>query len=107
LPDQFPFILLGFAACQLTDTFQTWFCVTQLHVWMMVVRLRAEGDTGKDVARMVVEYFVNDLELRISNKGVRTSSALKELMSQYHGVSLAYDEGIYSDDSVLAAALWR
>ncbi len=29
------------------------------------------------------------------------------LMSQYYGVSLAYDEGINSDDAILASALWR
>ena len=95
------------AACQLPDSFQTWFCVTQLHIWLSVVRLRAEGEVGKDVSRMVVEHFVNDLELKISNRGVRTREAMKELMAQYHGLSLAYDEGIYSDDTVLAGALWR
>ena len=72
-----------------------------------MVRLRAEGEVGKDVSRMVVEHFVNDLELKISNRGVRTREAMKELMAQYHGLSLAYDEGIYSDDTVLAGALWR
>ena len=31
-----------FRVCDLPDTFQSWFLVTQLHVWMSLVRLKQE-----------------------------------------------------------------
>jgi len=120
-----------YGACQLPNTFQSWFSITQLHVWLVTMRLRGElvgafpqqqqGSTptpapqqlelqarlGSDVSRLVVEYFVSDMETRLHQLGSSSSSTMKVLMSQHHGCSLAYDEGIYDRDPVLASALWR
>lgn len=34
-------------------------------------------------------------------------SYIKDLVAQFHGGVVAYDEGMCKDDPVLAAALWR
>lgn len=35
------------------------------------------------------------------------NSYIKDLLAQFHGGVVAYDEGMCKDDPVLAAALWR
>ena len=35
------------------------------------------------------------------------SNYIKDLLAQFHGGVVAYDEGMCKDDPVLAAALWR
>jgi hypothetical protein len=32
---------------------------------------------------------------------------VSDLISTYYGQTLAYDEGLYEGDAILAAALWR
>ncbi|KAG2180580.1 hypothetical protein INT44_003584 [Umbelopsis vinacea] len=96
--------------CNLPDNFQTWFSITQVHVWMLMVRLRAE-DHGKIYIQELVNRFFEDAEDRIRSHGVTSGrivdSYVKDLLAQFHGGVVAYDEGMCKDDPVLAAALWR
>ena len=39
-------------------------------MWMMLVRLRAEGDLGKDLAQMVYENFQEKVEEMVHQQGV-------------------------------------
>ncbi|KAH8554097.1 hypothetical protein BGW37DRAFT_243279 [Umbelopsis sp. PMI_123] len=55
--------------CSLPDNFQTWFSITQIHVWMLMVRLRAE-DHGKIYIQELVNRFFEDAEERIRSHGV-------------------------------------
>ncbi|RKP12757.1 ubiquinol-cytochrome C chaperone-domain-containing protein, partial [Piptocephalis cylindrospora] len=55
--------------CGLPDNFQTWFAVTQLHVWMLMVRLRLEPD-GRRITQEVVNRFFEDAEEKIREAGV-------------------------------------
>jgi hypothetical protein len=55
--------------CNLPDNFQSWFSVTQLHVWMLMVHLRAEGQ-GKLYIQELVNRFFEDAEGRIRQHGV-------------------------------------
>ncbi|KAI9365270.1 hypothetical protein BD770DRAFT_313491, partial [Pilaira anomala] len=55
--------------CNLPDNFQSWFSVTQLHVWMLMVHLRAEGQ-GKLYIQELVNRFFEDAEIRIRAHGV-------------------------------------
>lgn len=95
--------------CQLGDTFQSWFAVTTLHMWMLHARLRGEGEMGRQMYSGMVEHFWVDTEKKLHDAGVkhRVSSIMKELVDFFHGAGLAYDEGIHYDDRVLATALWR
>ncbi|OBZ84234.1 Ubiquinol-cytochrome-c reductase complex assembly factor 1 [Choanephora cucurbitarum] len=96
--------------CNLPDNFQSWFSITQLHVWMLMVHLRAEGH-GKLYIQELVNRFFEDAEARIRDHGITQqkviNSYIKDLLAQFHGSVVAYDEGMCKDDPVLAAALWR
>eukprot|EP00049_Salpingoeca_infusionum_P012275 m.223575 g.223575 ORF g.223575 m.223575 type:complete len:167 (+) comp15140_c1_seq11:303-803(+) len=59
--------------CNLPDTFQSWFLVTQLHVWLCLVRLKQEGKDGRAMYRQLVEYFWHDVEFRMKSMAVCVS----------------------------------
>ncbi|KAG5513558.1 hypothetical protein PMAC_000990 [Pneumocystis sp. 'macacae'] len=97
----------------LPPSFQTWFHITMLHVWMLMVRIRA---LPKKVTKMyqqeLVNHFFEDCEYRMRNDyKIRSerivSFYMKDLLMQFHGSVFAYDEGLYRNDYVLALALWR
>ena len=56
--------------CALPNTFQTWFAITQLHVWITIARLRREGDGGRDASAALVDAFIQDVEIRMGKLGV-------------------------------------
>ncbi|KAJ3161452.1 hypothetical protein HDU86_007234 [Geranomyces michiganensis] len=108
----------GYEACSsqfdkrsemIKDNFQTWFAMTILHVWMYNARLRAEGVEGKEMKQEMFDHIWLDVELKIHHAGVRTnvSKIMSNLVSAYYGQTLAYDEGLYYGDAILAGALWR
>ncbi|GJE96969.1 CBP3-like protein [Phanerochaete sordida] len=52
--------------CDLPPTFQSWFSVTNLHIWMLTVRFRALPDPiGKYYIQALVDHFFLDVEDRI------------------------------------------
>ncbi|KAF8903866.1 hypothetical protein CPB84DRAFT_1835768 [Gymnopilus junonius] len=52
--------------CFLPPTFQSWFTVTNLHLWMLTVRLRALPPAyGKAYQQALVDHFFIDIEDRI------------------------------------------
>jgi len=52
--------------CFLPPTFQSWFTVTNLHIWMLTVRLRAlPADHGKHYQQALIDHFFIDIEDRI------------------------------------------
>jgi cytochrome b pre-mRNA-processing protein 3 len=40
-------------------------------MWMLLVRLRAEGKPGKDLAQLIHENFQEDVEFRVRAAGVK------------------------------------
>lgn len=116
-----------YIACNLPDNFQSWFSVTQLHVWMLMVRLRADSN-GKMLIQELVNRLFEDAEARIREHDVRNDQVkvmgmtydtfqitqqrminnyIQDFLAQFHGGVVSYDEGMCKDDPVLAAALWR
>ncbi|KAG0045183.1 Protein cbp3, mitochondrial [Gryganskiella cystojenkinii] len=97
--------------CGLPDNFQTWFSITHLHVWLLMVRIRAENH-GKVFQQQLVNHFFHDIEdrMRYNHKissGRIITTYMHDFLAQFHGGVLAYDEGMCKDDPVMAAALWR
>ncbi|XP_047371037.1 ubiquinol-cytochrome-c reductase complex assembly factor 1 [Vespa velutina] len=95
----------------MADTFFSWFLITELHVWMLMVRLMAEGKYGKLARNALVEAMWDDIEIRSKmlekiNPSIRKEQKV-ELSYQFNAAILAYDEGLMSDDKVLARALWE
>ncbi|CDS03299.1 hypothetical protein LRAMOSA00701 [Lichtheimia ramosa] len=97
-------------ACNLPDNFQSWFSVTQLHVWMLMVRLRADSN-GKMLIQELVNRLFEDAEARIREHDITQqrmiNNYIQDFLAQFHGGVVSYDEGMCKDDPVLAAALWR
>ena len=74
-----------YRVCGLPDTFQSWFLVTQLHVWMCLVRFKSEGRDGAALYKRLVTLFWNDVEHRMKLSGVRTCSMLQSIHLSVHG----------------------
>ncbi|XP_020801641.1 ubiquinol-cytochrome-c reductase complex assembly factor 1 [Drosophila serrata] len=99
----------------LPNTFNSWFLVTELHVWLLLMRSMAEGsETGEDgrfLRNCIVEAMWGDVNTRAKKLGAhnpsRTRQQIETLSEQFQAALIAYDEGIMSDDRVLASALWR
>uniref|UniRef100_A0A3B5MUQ5 Ubiquinol-cytochrome c reductase complex assembly factor 1 n=1 Tax=Xiphophorus couchianus TaxID=32473 RepID=A0A3B5MUQ5_9TELE len=98
-----------FDKCFLPDTLNSWFLIAQLHVWMCLVRMRQEGREGKFMCRYIVHSMWEDVEQRSKIMGVSRvwKEAMKAMTETFYAAIFGYDEGILSDDCVLAAALWR
>ncbi|GAA6018576.1 hypothetical protein JCM11491_006450 [Sporobolomyces phaffii] len=99
--------------CSLPPSFQTWFSITTLHVWLLSVRFRAlPSPLGHTYVQEFINHMFIDMEYRIRGPYAVTQSRLikgymKDMLEQYHGSIAAYDEGLVRGDAVLAAALWR
>ncbi|XP_016990294.1 ubiquinol-cytochrome-c reductase complex assembly factor 1 [Drosophila rhopaloa] len=99
----------------LPNTFNSWFLVTELHVWLLLMRSMAEGsETGEDgrfLRNCIVEAMWGDVNTRAKKLGAhnpsRTRQQIETLSEQFQAALITYDEGIMSDDRVLACALWR
>ncbi|KAF9524574.1 hypothetical protein CPB83DRAFT_819975 [Crepidotus variabilis] len=53
-------------SCYLPPTFQSWFTVANLHIWMLTVRFRALPDAhGRHYEQALIDHFFLDIEDRI------------------------------------------
>ncbi|XP_026322399.1 ubiquinol-cytochrome-c reductase complex assembly factor 1 isoform X2 [Hyposmocoma kahamanoa] len=112
-----------FQTLNLPDTFASWFAVTELHVWLLMVRYMAEDLTstsnekkkyvkgdGHFVRNCIIEALWADVGNRIKLlEGANPAIARKqvtELSEQFQAALVAYDEGL-NDDRILASAVWR
>ncbi|XP_047526028.1 ubiquinol-cytochrome-c reductase complex assembly factor 1 [Pieris napi] len=111
-----------FDILELPDTFASWFIITELHVWLILVRYMAEDVTvagekkkmvkgdGHFVRNCVIEALWADVANRIKLlEGANIVVARKqvtELSEQFQAALVGYDEGL-EDDKVLASAVWR
>lgn len=78
-----------------------------LHIWLLLVRLRSEGQDGKQLAQVLYDDFQTDVEHRARNAGVRVrlSKALTELEKQFYGSSMAYDKAMAGGETLDKALL--
>ncbi len=102
-----------YKSCDLPPSFTTWFQITQLHIWMIMVRMRAmDKDVGQHYQQQITNHFFNDAEARLRvvymiKDGRIIQTYMKDLLLQWRGSNAAYDEALCKEDSVLAMALWR
>ncbi|XP_011865138.1 PREDICTED: ubiquinol-cytochrome-c reductase complex assembly factor 1 isoform X2 [Vollenhovia emeryi] len=93
------------------DTFFSWFLVTELHVWMIMVRYMANENEGKIIRNNAVAAMWDDTKARVEQlgkiKAKLKNEQIQEISYQFNAAMIGYDEGISSDDKTLAAALWR
>lgn len=104
-----------FEEFNLPNTFNSWFLVTELHVWMLLLRAMDEGsengEDGRYMRNCIVEAMWSDVNTRAKKLGADnpsgTRAQIQLLSQQFQAALITYDEGIMSDDKVLANALWR
>ncbi|XP_043271538.1 ubiquinol-cytochrome-c reductase complex assembly factor 1 isoform X2 [Venturia canescens] len=103
--------MVFFSDLKMPDTFYSWFVITELHVWMLMARCMAEGQLGQELRNYIVEAMWDDVNVRKDKLGQPNTTALRNqyilLSKQFNAAIVGYDEGIMSDDKVLAGALWR
>ena len=99
--------------CALPASFQTWFQLTNLHVFLLLSRIRAlPSQEAKTYSQELINHFFIDTESRMRERfGVQTSRLvkgyMKDLHLQHRGSTVAYEEGLATDDIRLSAAIWR
>lgn len=97
------------------DTFNSWFLVTELHCWLIMTRVMGEGsESGQDgrfLRNCIVEAMWADVQTRAKKLSLDNPSASRAqvvvLSEQFQATLINYDEGLMSDDKILASALWR
>ena len=88
--------------------------ITNLHIWLLSVRFRSlPAPLGKSyIQEMINHYFIHSESLMRGRYKVKQArlikGSLRDMLYQYHGANLGYDEGLISgNDAILAAAIWR
>ena len=66
-----------FVEFDMPDTFNSWFLITELHVWMLLTRAMAEGsesgEDGRFIRNNVVEAMWADVNMRAKKLGVSSN----------------------------------
>ncbi|ODV81916.1 uncharacterized protein CANTADRAFT_3973 [Suhomyces tanzawaensis NRRL Y-17324] len=97
----------------LPRSFSQWFQITNLHYWILSVRMRAMPfKYGKNYQQKLVDRFFRDMELRMAQElNISSNRIIEGYLKDYHtqmlGSIVSFDEGLMTDDITLAGALWR
>ena len=98
-----------FETFDIPTDFQHEHAVLCLHVWLILVRLRPEGKSAKELAQILYDNFQDDLEKKVRAAGVKVKvrGQLAELEKQFYGSCMAYDNAIKGEgtDSLAGAFL--
>lgn len=107
----YPKFFLGY---QMPNTFNSWFLVTELHVWMVLTRVMAHNndeEQGRILRNVIVEALWTDTNARskalMADNPAALRSQLQELSQQFQMALIIYDDGLAGNDKELASALWE
>lgn len=97
---------------ELPDTFNSWFLVTELHMWILMNRLSSMDIEGRLVRNGLIRSLWTDVDVRTKSlKGFGLSAKRKEGIEHFqihmYDALVSYDEGILGHDRELSAAIWR
>lgn len=71
------------AAVGLEKRFAHEYSMLCIHVWMLLLRLRAEAKEGADMAQMMYEDFQEDVEMRVRASGVKVCHRVPAMHASY------------------------
>ncbi|KAF8579279.1 hypothetical protein K439DRAFT_1394760 [Ramaria rubella] len=98
----------------LPPSFQSWFTITNLHVWLVTVRLRALPPShGRPFVQALIDHFFFDVEDRLRTVlGKKAPERLvtrhmKIFREQWAGLGIACDIALLTGDKDMASAMWR
>lgn len=93
------------------DRIDSRFDLYLLHVQLLILRLQAEGDMGRDLAQRLFDVFVSALDNDLRELGVGDLSIAKKmrkLSEHVYGRMSAYEPGLTGpDEAALAGAIAR
>jgi len=95
--------------CALADDFRTRFQLQSLHVWLVLARLRTEGERGRALSQNMFDIFWEDLESKLVDQGFKfleIAKFTKEFQQTFYAAAHAYDVGLVNGDAVMAGALY-
>lgn len=98
---------------ELPKTFQQWFSVTCLHVWMLYVRMRMmPRKYAREYQQKLVNELFQDIDYRLREViRVHSDRTVNNYKKRFHeqltGAVFAYDEALALDDFTLGTAIWR
>lgn len=55
---------------KLENNFASWFIVTELHIWMLLVRCMSDGDHGRLLRNAIIEAMWSDVSVRAKKLAV-------------------------------------
>ncbi|BFZ11162.1 hypothetical protein BsWGS_14201 [Bradybaena similaris] len=97
-------------ALNIPDTFNSWFLLLQLHLWMVNVKLSQMGQEGAFIKVHMYKAMWQNIEERLKKFDGLTTKDKREAMDNYRSLMflsiLYYDEGLLGSDKQLANALW-
>lgn len=98
----------------LPPTFASWFNVSIIHVWLLLVRTRSIEDDAlrKAITQRIIDNFFLDIERGVIVTANVTNPIIvgktnKMLLKTYYGSMAALDEAFLKGDAQLADALYR
>uniref|UniRef100_A0A0N4ZJ96 Ubiq_cyt_C_chap domain-containing protein n=1 Tax=Parastrongyloides trichosuri TaxID=131310 RepID=A0A0N4ZJ96_PARTI len=112
--NNFPFIILQ-EKFGLPDTVASWYKLTLMHVWMILMRLHVTMDmyAYERVRSSLLSAMWHDIDTRLDliskevNEKLTTKGDMKKMHGLYIQTLLEYDEGFLKNDTDLAGAIWR
>ena len=103
-----PALYLGYGV---PDTLDGRFDMTSLHVFLVLYRLRAEGEATRALGQAVFDYMFGDMDRSLRELGVgdlRVGRKIKPMVQAFQGRAQAYREAMLAGDEVaLTDALHR
>ncbi|EEF51607.1 conserved hypothetical protein [Ricinus communis] len=95
----------------LEKTFKMTFSLLVLHMWLVLRRLKQEGQEGVEFGQYLYEIYNHDVELRVSKAGVNLllTKWMKELEKIFYGNIVAYDAALLPEakSDELVKVIWR
>ena len=83
------------AAFGLEQNFAGKYAMLSIHMWLCLVRLRAEGQEGKQLAQILYEDFTDDVEIRVRAAGVKVQACLLLCLRVMHCSCSCWHNKVY------------
>ncbi|KAE9555921.1 hypothetical protein FO519_000901 [Halicephalobus sp. NKZ332] len=112
--NKYPYLALC-EVFELPDYMSSWFKLTLMHVWMVLMRMHVALDAASyervKTGLLTTLWLDVDKRLEIVGEEINQKLTTKKDMQKMNGIYvqtlLEYDEGFLQDDPALAAAVWR
>ncbi len=99
-----------FSSFGVPDTLDGRFDMVVMHVFLVISRLKNDGEEGRDLAQEVYDLMFEDMDrgLRLAGSGdMRVGKRIKAMAQAFYGRAQAYEEGLAGGGDSLAQAVRR